>query len=130
MKKSYYANMDFMKKVMVIGGLLILLGVGFYFYKNTKVSDTDQISRKDTGAPAAEKENENTHFSKFNSIFRFSADLPEGLEASYVPEIESVNISDKIFIRYFQANDFLTLSTVDKLQTQPKKKKKKKTNNT
>ena len=97
-------------------GSLIMIAAGFYFYKNTKVSDTDQISRKDTGAPAAEKENENTHFSKFNSIFRFSADLPEGLEASYVPEIESVNISDKIFIRYFQANDFLTLSTVDILQ--------------
>ena len=55
----------------------------------------------------------------FNIIFT----IPEGMEVEYVPSIESLNVYNvagegtarersQIFIRYFDANDFLTLNTV------------------
>lgn len=67
-------------------------------------------------------------FSTINSIFRFSAEVPAQWQVELVPEIESINIynpddpagqtidKSQIFIRYFQADSFLTLSTVDILQ--------------
>ncbi len=62
---------------------------------------------------------ENVHKS-----FTFSAELPSGWAVEAIPEIESLNIFDtskegdsnieksQIFVRYFEANDFLTLDTV------------------
>ncbi|MBI2552772.1 M23 family metallopeptidase [Candidatus Uhrbacteria bacterium] len=67
-------------------------------------------------------------FSEFNPVFRFSAELPSTWQAEYVPEIEALNIYgpvqaamparelSQIFIRYFEASDFLTLRTVDILE--------------
>lgn len=67
-------------------------------------------------------------FSEYNPVFRFSAALPENTDVEYVPEIDAINIYgpvmaaaspralSQIFIRYFSANDFLTLSTVDILK--------------
>lgn len=58
------------------------------------------------------------------SAFAFSANIPANWEVEYVPAIEAINVYDptidadtpleqsQIFIRYFSANDFLTLSTV------------------
>jgi len=69
--------------------------------------------------------------------FTFSAEIPIGWEVEAVPSIESINIYDpnsletstldksQIFIRYFTANSFLTLSTVtiyQQTQTQNKGK--------
>lgn len=70
---------------------------------------------------------ERIDFSQFNPIFRFSAALPRTWQVEYVPEIEALNIYgpaqaaiaarelSQIFIRHFEANDFLTLRTVDVL---------------
>ena len=67
-------------------------------------------------------------FSEFNPVFRFSAELPNIWQVEYVSEIEALNIYgpaqaamparelSQIFIRYFKANDFLTLRTVDILK--------------
>lgn len=63
-------------------------------------------------------------FSAHSSIYKFSGEIPSGFEVEYADSIESINIYDpsdahesirdksKIFIRYFRASDFLTLSTV------------------
>ncbi len=60
--------------------------------------------------------------------FRWSAEVPAGWEAEAVPAIEAINLYDpavsgdsnlekaQLFIRHFEANSFLTLSTVDILQ--------------
>ena len=56
-------------------------------------------------------------------IFNISFLVPDGYEVEYIPQIESLNIykvegeglarsRSDIFIRYFDASDFLTLSTV------------------
>ncbi len=64
------------------------------------------------------------HFSTFDSSFRFSGDVPSDWHVEYIPELTAINVfnpsleaSDTLersqfFIRQFQANDFLTLSTV------------------
>lgn len=61
---------------------------------------------------------------KLTGPFNFSFKIPSTWQAEAVPEIEAINIYDpnfpavdnleksQIFIRYFKANDFLTLSTV------------------
>ena len=71
-------------------------------------------------------------FSQFSSVYRFSSKIPENYLIEYVPEIQSINIYDpnsneattrnksQIFIRFFEASDFLTLSTVDILQKSEK----------
>lgn len=60
-----------------------------------------------------------------DDIFRFSANVSQEWKVAYVPATEAINIYDPnspesspleqslIFIRYFEASDFLTLSTVD-----------------
>lgn len=58
-------------------------------------------------------------------VFQLSFDIPSDWEIEYVSQIESINIynpsspeqdirdKSQIFIRYFKANDFLTLATVN-----------------
>ena len=70
-------------------------------------------------------------FSQINATYRFSAELPEGWTAVYVPTTQAINIYDpritdtvrleqsQIFIRNFKAADFLTLDTVDILKRNP-----------
>ena len=64
-------------------------------------------------------------FSQFHPAFRFAADIPASWQVEFVPEIVAVNIYDpaaaaptkreqsQFFIRFFEANSFLTLSTVN-----------------
>lgn len=65
-----------------------------------------------------------THFAHFSDAFRFSAEMPEKWNVEFVKEINSLNLSDssssQIFIRFFEANDFLTLKTVDVLTREAK----------
>src|SRR3989338_1772231 len=69
---------------------------------------------------------ERVDLSSVDPHFRFSANIPDEWDVAYVPQIESFSIYKKdaehdeepsqIFIRYFEANSFLTLSTVDILE--------------
>jgi murein DD-endopeptidase MepM/ murein hydrolase activator NlpD len=63
-------------------------------------------------------------FADFDEVFRFSAEVPTAWEVEYVSSIRSLSVYDpsyqaesqsnqsRFFIRFFEANDFLTLSTV------------------
>jgi len=87
---------------------------------------TEEQGDDDAGAAQQEQiaQENRVDFSQFNSLFRFSAEIPGAWEVEFVPQITSLNIYDpqnpnegareksQIFIRYFQANRFLTLSTV------------------
>ncbi len=89
--------------------------------------ETGSTVREASDAPTAAPETEGVRvdFSRYNPAFRFSAELPTNLLVAYVPQIESINIYDpnaagdsireqsQLFIRYFEANRFLTLLTVD-----------------
>ena len=67
-------------------------------------------------------------FGTYDTAFRFTGSMPTEYQIEYVPEIRSINIYDpaasgatpreqsQIFIRFFEASDFLTLSTVDILK--------------
>lgn len=67
---------------------------------------------------------EKIDFANLDTDFLFSGDISDAWEAEYVPETDAINIFDptdkgdqsleksQIFIRQFQADDFLTLSTV------------------
>lgn len=64
-------------------------------------------------------------FSEINSTYKFSGKIDKDWKVEYIRSIESINIYDssienessleqsQIFIRYFKANSFLTLSTVE-----------------
>lgn len=67
-------------------------------------------------------------FSKLHPSFRFSAEIPSAWEVEFVPAINAVNVYDpndaavtirersQVFIRLFEADRFLTLSTVNVLE--------------
>jgi len=70
----------------------------------------DVEARYDEASPGAE-------------IFKLSFKIPEGMNVEFIPEIEALNIyseegegttldRSQIFVRYFDANRFLTLQTV------------------
>lgn len=64
------------------------------------------------------------NFAIADQMYRFSAEVPSGWEVEHVPAIQSINIFDpsdvhetnrdksQIFIRQFEASQFLTLNTV------------------
>ncbi len=64
-------------------------------------------------------------FSQLNPAYRFSADIPADWKVEFVPGTSAINVYDpevpkksaleksQIFIRYFEADRFLTLRTVD-----------------
>ncbi len=63
-------------------------------------------------------------FSKINPEFLFSAEIPNEFEAEYIPQLKAINIynpnlqgnnteKSQIYISFFKANRFLTLSTVE-----------------
>ncbi len=112
-------------KVSIVLLLLVFLGVG------CSSSETPMIERISSMTHISEKEHvveqkstQSVTFTDYSDIYQFTADIPAGFEVAYVPEIESINIynpkaegdtpleQSQIFIRYFTAHTFLTLSTV------------------
>lgn len=70
-----------------------------------------------TPVSVGEPEKQRIEFASINPIFRFSGNILAEFQVEYVPQIESISIKNnsesQIFIRYFNANTFLTLTTVD-----------------
>jgi hypothetical protein len=100
--------------------LMLVSGSIYYFTRDNKLSEqiTESAQPPTSGTKA--------EFSNFNSKFRFSAIIPEGWILTYIPQIESIALSNtskeaQIFIRYFEANQFLTLKTVDILRREETK---------
>lgn len=124
-KKEIRAQNNIMNKLIKIGIILdviILIIIGVIFFSSSNNPQVEQ-NQKQLEADKDIVENR-TEFAQNNPIFRFSAQLPTGFEVEYIPAIEAVNIYDskasgsireqsQIFIRYFAANDFLTLNTID-----------------
>lgn len=104
--------------------VITLLGAGCSApVEQGTITATDQNGRAER--PESVQEANRVDFSEYNPVFKFSADIPANFLVEYVPQIESINIynpeaagdsareQSQIFIRYFEANTFLTLSTVD-----------------
>ncbi len=64
------------------------------------------------------------NFEEFSKVYKFDGSIPNSWAIEYIPTLESINIYDtkltgtnleksQIFIRYFNANKFLTLNTVN-----------------
>ncbi len=98
---------------------------------------TDTRGRSEQPARAPEQSDVVTvrrvDFSAFNDAYRFSAEMPASWQVEDVSEIQSLSLYDpaesaaglsvrdasRIFIRFFEAGDFLTLSTVEILDRMP-----------
>lgn len=128
-----------MKRSTIFSILIILIGIVFlvlYFSvfrerqgelnsKELPITEKQEsvLSGKENTPPSPEMLRRMS-FTKFNPIYRFSAEIPVGWEVAYIPQIQAINIYDsslpgentteksQIFIRNFTANNFLTLSTV------------------
>jgi murein DD-endopeptidase MepM/ murein hydrolase activator NlpD len=89
------------------------------------VLDQDAHSSRGEVTESLNEQSVNVDFSEVSSIFLFSGQIPASLDVEYVKAAESINIYDpqktsadnlaksQIFIRYFRANRFLTLSSVN-----------------
>lgn len=98
----------------------------------------EEITFEPKAMPVAENsddENESrdtmlVNFATYNPVFKFTAPVSAQYEVEYIPEIQAINIYEggnseisardrsQIFIRFFEARDFLTLSTVDILRSE------------
>ena len=116
-----------MNKIILSFSLIVLLAAGCnQKTDNTQQSEINTNSPVNQTKPVSETQPsiQTVEFSKFNSVYKFSGEISNSWVAEYVPSIESVNIYDPakagitnieksvIFIRYFNANSFLTLNTV------------------
>lgn len=100
---------------------------------SVEVSPTELIQTETTDSVTVEEEpvveNATTEFQSTDipqiaTAYDFSAELPSEWKVEYIPAIEAINVYDpaaegessleqsQLFIRYFSANTFLTLSTV------------------
>ena len=101
--------------------LVVLLGLaGYFFFKEKTVPP---VPERETNAerPALKT----VDFSKIHSTFRFSGQIPSEFEVEYIPQLKALSIYDpslpgdsirqksQIYITSFEADRFLTLSTVE-----------------
>lgn len=122
-------------RFIIIFAMVLLMGAGCGATRSEAVPIADAPhsrplpqGERDIMKEERQDEGVRTDFSQFNPVFRFSAEIPGAWKIEYVPEIEAINIYDpaipaenvreqaQIFIRHFEANDFLTLRTVDILK--------------
>ena len=116
--------------------LAIIIGGVFLIMKSPALRPKTAITPNstDSHSPAAdlESQKQSVDFGQFNDRFQFSAELPANWLAKYVTASESIAIypteeeakdlnNAAIFIRHFQANNFLTLSTVNILNREQTK---------
>lgn len=119
------------KKIIFTVGvviILVLIGIIFYwrsavrwFYKPTL---TTPVSENKITNPTLPQLTKSVDFSKINPEFLFSAKIPKEFEAEYVDSLKAINVynpilpgnsnidKSQIYITFFQASKFLTLSTV------------------
>ncbi len=110
------------KKWLIILGIIGLIAVGVIIL-NLFMIGAMKVRERLMGK--VETNSFHTDFYQFHPVYRFSAELPAGWQAEFIPEITAINLYDpgaggatnleksRIFIRYFEANDFLTLATVN-----------------
>lgn len=116
--------MDLRKLIGVV--LVVVLALLSYFFFAQK-SIEPSISKEKM---ALEKKNQFpplklVDFSKLNSLFRFSGQIPSEFEVEYIPQLKAMSIynshaagdsnreKSQLYISSFEANRFLTLSTVE-----------------
>ena len=105
--------------IIVLVAVLGSLGYVFFWSKNEDAATPQKeiIERQD--------QLESVDFSKINSTFRFSGQIPSEFEVEYIPQLKALSIYDpslpgdsirqksQIYITSFEADRFLTLSTVE-----------------
>lgn len=122
-------------KPWVIAGLCLFLGTGFTCVSSSPVNQNSQpvLSASQTINSQVETEPveepivelfSTTQLGEIDSHLSFSATIPSTWEAEYIPDIQAINFFDssvegksnleksQLFVRYFVANQFLTLQTV------------------
>lgn len=121
-----------MKKILPIVILLAFVGVGLYYFFYTHAPTTEQISQpsdnKNSFYRRAHLDSIKTGLNVAKPMLELSFEISNTWQIEYVPKTEAINAYDpslpdennleksQIFIRYFNANDFLTLSTVHILE--------------
>lgn len=121
-----------MKKYLVVVGVgVVVAGVAGLFLVSDKKQDlrpAPQSGRESQNQKLVEVAAEAFDFSSIDGRFKFEAVLPEGFAAEKISQIQAINIYDptaagasnleksQIFVRFFEAGDFLTLQTVNILE--------------
>lgn len=114
-----------MKKILLLS-TIIFIAVGCNNNAPTTKTDsvTNPIAQQEITKPDTQK---TVDFSQLQSIYALTGTIPSTWKVEYIKTIEAINIfnpdlpgttleQSQIFIRYFTANKFLTLSTVNILQ--------------
>ena len=117
-------------KIIIAGISAIAIIILGYFLFSKDASNNAPVTdvKENTVLENTDNRGAQTDFSKMNAEFLFSANIPPGFAAEYIPALKAINIYDpslpgennmeksQIYITYFKANNFLTLNTVDILR--------------
>lgn len=105
-----------MSTKIIIIILAVIIGLAVFLFQKENLAPKEESSRRNENIDGVN--NNRFEFSELSDKYRFSSELPDNLKSEYIRAVEAINISSQIFIRYFEANEFLTLSTVNILSRQ------------
>jgi len=106
--------------VLLVIAIGLVGGMGYFLF-NDKVNSIKPPYR----VQEIDKVVKLIDFSQINSEFLFSAEIPKEFEVEYIPQLKAINIynpslggqtnieKSQVYISFFQASKFLTLSTVN-----------------
>jgi murein DD-endopeptidase MepM/ murein hydrolase activator NlpD len=116
----------FLGLVFILLIALLLIHLGLDDSKENKNNDKQSSIEDETTQEVVATNRQDFSDLGDGATFKFSGGLQDGWATEYVDSIESINIykssgeqsidNSQIFIRYFEASSFLTLSTVDILE--------------
>ena len=115
-----------MRIIFIIVFLIVVIGVlGYFLFTKETTAPIMQPVMERSGVNEINYSLESIDFSKINSEFLFSAEIPKEFEVKYIPQLKAVNIynpnlqgendieKSQIYITFFKADRFLTLNTVE-----------------
>jgi len=122
-----------MRIIFIIIFFIIVLGlissVSYFLFTKETMAPITQTVMERSGVNEMNTSLKLIDFSKINSEFLFSAEIPKEFEAEYVPQLRAINIynpnlseknkieKSQIYITFFKADGFLTLNTVEITQS-------------
>jgi hypothetical protein len=108
-------------KILLLLFITSVLAVGC---NSTEAPSAPDNSGTSNPVAAPQEQAQRLNFASLNATFSFTGEIEKSWKTEYIPQIEAINIYDsslpgtsleqsQIFIRYFKASKFLTLTTVD-----------------
>lgn len=116
---------NFVKILIVVVIVVTIVTLSYLFFSKSGDDFMEKMADFVLKEDSTKESLKLVDFSEINSQFNFSAKIPSEFEAEYVTSLRAINVynpnlpgsnnieKSQLYITYFNANNFLTLNTVD-----------------